>query len=207
MRVQNAIFSAVSGQGKRLFMVGDVKQSIYRFRLADPTIFLEVPLVRQSGEGGGGRAQAHPSDTEFPLPAPSAGGSQFPLPKRDVHGVRRDGLHRGRGPLSRRILRRGRGGLPCGAGCPGPLPDRRGRGREVPQGSAGGPLCRRPHPDAPGGGIPGRRSERRPAAGVCEGYRHSSALAEGGASPLCQGAGRTGYSLEADGGEDFLDSH
>lgn len=38
--VQNAIFDAVSHQGLDLFMVGDVKQSIYRFRLADPTIFL-----------------------------------------------------------------------------------------------------------------------------------------------------------------------
>ena len=39
--VQNAIFSALSRGGKNLFLVGDVKQSIYRFRLADPTIFLE----------------------------------------------------------------------------------------------------------------------------------------------------------------------
>ncbi len=39
--VQNAIFRAVSKDGKNLFTVGDVKQSIYRFRLADPTIFLE----------------------------------------------------------------------------------------------------------------------------------------------------------------------
>jgi ATP-dependent helicase/nuclease subunit A len=38
--VQNAIFNAVSDHGKHLFQVGDVKQSIYRFRLADPTIFL-----------------------------------------------------------------------------------------------------------------------------------------------------------------------
>ena len=38
--VQNAIFTAVSHGGLDLFMVGDVKQSIYRFRLADPTIFL-----------------------------------------------------------------------------------------------------------------------------------------------------------------------
>lgn len=38
--VQNAIFNAISREGKNLFMVGDVKQSIYRFRLADPTIFL-----------------------------------------------------------------------------------------------------------------------------------------------------------------------
>lgn len=39
--VQELIFGAVSKNGQNLFMVGDVKQSIYRFRLADPTIFLE----------------------------------------------------------------------------------------------------------------------------------------------------------------------
>lgn len=39
--VQNAIFNALTGGGKTLFQVGDVKQSIYRFRLADPGIFLE----------------------------------------------------------------------------------------------------------------------------------------------------------------------
>ena len=39
--VQNAIFQAVSRDGQNIFTVGDVKQSIYRFRLADPTIFLE----------------------------------------------------------------------------------------------------------------------------------------------------------------------
>ena len=38
--VQNVIFDALSARGN-LFMVGDVKQSIYRFRLADPGIFLE----------------------------------------------------------------------------------------------------------------------------------------------------------------------
>ncbi|MGO5061066.1 helicase-exonuclease AddAB subunit AddA [Lawsonibacter sp. LCP25S3_F5] len=40
-QVQNAIFQAISHQGRTLFQVGDVKQSIYRFRLADPTIFLD----------------------------------------------------------------------------------------------------------------------------------------------------------------------
>ena len=40
-QVQNAIFFAISHQGRTLFQVGDVKQSIYRFRLADPTIFLD----------------------------------------------------------------------------------------------------------------------------------------------------------------------
>ncbi len=40
-QVQNAIFFAISQRGRKLFQVGDVKQSIYRFRLADPTIFLD----------------------------------------------------------------------------------------------------------------------------------------------------------------------
>ncbi|MDO5444250.1 MAG: helicase-exonuclease AddAB subunit AddA [Eubacteriales bacterium] len=40
-RVQDAIFRAVSDNGNNLFMVGDVKQAIYRFRLADPEIFNE----------------------------------------------------------------------------------------------------------------------------------------------------------------------
>lgn len=43
-QVQNCIFRALSGEERRLFAVGDVKQSIYRFRLADPTIFLEKYL-------------------------------------------------------------------------------------------------------------------------------------------------------------------
>ena len=40
-QVQNAIFYAISNGGRKLFQVGDVKQSIYRFRLADPSIFLK----------------------------------------------------------------------------------------------------------------------------------------------------------------------
>ena len=43
--VQNCIFRAISRQEQNLFAVGDVKQSIYRFRLADPTIFLEKYLT------------------------------------------------------------------------------------------------------------------------------------------------------------------
>jgi len=39
--VQNRIFDAISCKGENLFKVGDVKQSIYRFRLADPRIFLQ----------------------------------------------------------------------------------------------------------------------------------------------------------------------
>ncbi len=38
--IQETIFNAISKDGRNIFTVGDVKQSIYRFRLADPTIFL-----------------------------------------------------------------------------------------------------------------------------------------------------------------------
>lgn len=43
--VQNALFQAVSNNGENLFMVGDVKQSIYGFRRASPEIFLACRRV------------------------------------------------------------------------------------------------------------------------------------------------------------------
>ncbi len=39
--VQDAIFRALTQQRQNCFMVGDVKQSIYQFRLADPGVFIE----------------------------------------------------------------------------------------------------------------------------------------------------------------------
>lgn len=39
--VQDSIFNALTEERQNLFMVGDVKQSIYQFRLADPGIFLD----------------------------------------------------------------------------------------------------------------------------------------------------------------------
>ncbi|MBQ4370164.1 MAG: helicase-exonuclease AddAB subunit AddA, partial [Oscillospiraceae bacterium] len=54
--IQESIFSALSRGGKNLFMVGDVKQSIYSFRMAEPELFLkkyaEYPIFpERSGAG------------------------------------------------------------------------------------------------------------------------------------------------------------
>ncbi|MBQ8996217.1 MAG: UvrD-helicase domain-containing protein, partial [Oscillospiraceae bacterium] len=48
---QKAIFDAISHDGKNLFFVGDVKQSIYSFRRADPTIFMKVRDDYEGSEG------------------------------------------------------------------------------------------------------------------------------------------------------------
>lgn len=40
-KAQDMIFTAISNEGKNLFMVGDVKQSIYSFRQAMPDIFIQ----------------------------------------------------------------------------------------------------------------------------------------------------------------------
>lgn len=53
--VQESIIRLVSRQGEarpNLFMVGDVKQSIYRFRLADPGLFLKKYLSYPAFSGG-----------------------------------------------------------------------------------------------------------------------------------------------------------
>lgn len=55
--LQCAIYNALSDGGKKLFAVGDVKQSIYGFRKANPRIFLDkknsLPLYDRSGAQNG----------------------------------------------------------------------------------------------------------------------------------------------------------
>lgn len=55
--VQDAIFSALTDKRQNCFMVGDVKQSIYQFRMADPSIFLqkydEYVSVEKAKDGQG----------------------------------------------------------------------------------------------------------------------------------------------------------
>ena len=57
---QDRLFTLLSDGGRKLFTVGDVKQSIYRFRLADPTIFLKKyrifpPAAEDTPAGAPGR--------------------------------------------------------------------------------------------------------------------------------------------------------
>ncbi|MCH5210497.1 MAG: helicase-exonuclease AddAB subunit AddA [Oscillospiraceae bacterium] len=49
--LQDAIFTSISRDNKNMFMVGDLKQSIYRFRGGDPTIFKNKSKLFGEGDG------------------------------------------------------------------------------------------------------------------------------------------------------------
>ena len=95
---------------QNIFTVGDVKQSIYRFRLADPTIFLEkyrtFPPYDQAQVGQERRITL---SKKFPLPPPGFGGGQRSVSCHHVPAVGGDGLHRRGGPVPRRHVSGGRG--------------------------------------------------------------------------------------------------
>ena len=78
-RVQEEIVRAVSGSGRKLFMVGDVKQSIYRFRLADPGIFLEKYERFRDAPRPEGRAAARLPARELPFEAGGGRGGELRL--------------------------------------------------------------------------------------------------------------------------------
>jgi ATP-dependent helicase/nuclease subunit A len=64
--IQELIFQACSRGGRNIFMVGDVKQSIYRFRLADPSIFLsKYKSYADLGAEDGGRGRRIFMSTNF----------------------------------------------------------------------------------------------------------------------------------------------
>src|SRR5262249_50946473 len=52
---QDKIIEALSREGAQAnrFLVGDIKQSIYRFRLADPSIFQRYAASWRNGDGAG----------------------------------------------------------------------------------------------------------------------------------------------------------
>lgn len=57
--VQEILLQSLSGNQKNRFMVGDLKQSIYKFRLARPEIFLEKYHTYGQGEEGSERIDLH----------------------------------------------------------------------------------------------------------------------------------------------------
>ena len=109
-RVQDTIFAAVSREGRNLFMVGDVKQSIYRFRLADPEIFTEKYLSYSDA-------------------APAAEGQPRRILLRENFRSRREVLSAANSVFSLCMSRRlgdmdydGSAALICGAAYPGSVP-------------------------------------------------------------------------------------
>lgn len=63
--IQEEIFRTLRRKGDSAFFVGDVKQSIYRFRLADPTVFLDRCAVSEQYDGTDGGDRRLSLNTNF----------------------------------------------------------------------------------------------------------------------------------------------
>ena len=106
--VQDAIFDALTRQKQNCFMVGDVKQSIYQFRLADPGIFLEkyqryVPVEEAiPGQGrkvllshnfrSGGEVIGAVNDVFHTCMSPQVGGLRYGEAEELREGIPHDAL-------------------------------------------------------------------------------------------------------------------
>ena len=201
--VQNCIFRAISRDGQNLFTVGDVKQSIYRFRLADPTIFLEKYLAyRPAEEAEEGQPRKVLLSQNFRSRRQVLSAANF------VFGsiMSRQMGEMDYGPEEQ--LNYGATGYPerHGYGIPS---DQRGgqRGGTLRPDGGGGPVRGPSHPAAAGRGLPRAGGGRAAAACPTGGYRDPDALSGGKAEGLHGGPAAGGYPLRRRGGAVLLRDH
>ena len=206
--IQNAIFQAVSRNGQNIFTVGDVKQSIYRFRLADPTIFLgKYNRFKPWQEAADGEGTEDPAVPQLPFPAGDPGEHQLHLLQHPVGGDGGDGLRRGRGAPLRGGILPGADGLPDGVPpdlCP---PEGRGAGQAGEEAHGRGSVCCVAHPAAAGRGIPGHRGGRHPPPLPAGGHCDPDALPRQPVRRLCGRSGGAGHSLLLPGERRLLPYH
>lgn len=197
-QVQNCIFRALSGEERRLFAVGDVKQSIYRFRLADPTIFLEKYLsYRPAAEAEEGQPRKVLLSRNFRSRREVLDGTNFvfrAIMSREMGEMDYDDDEQLYfGAEAAYPPRPGHGA--------GAAPDQRGEyggGNLRPHGG-GGPVCGPAHPPIAGPGLPGAgRGRTAPACGA-GGYRHSHAVPPGASGGLYGGPAAGEHSLHQRG--------
>ena len=91
--IQEAILKSVSRQGRgenNLFMVGDVKQSIYRFRLSRPELFMEKYDAYRTEDGKEQRIDLHRNFRSRPEVLESVNFVFEQIMRKDLGGVSYD---------------------------------------------------------------------------------------------------------------------